>query len=475
MSLRSIRFFLLMPVLAVLSVAVAAAGEVAGAADAANNTFETRLANGMRVIVREDHRAPTAVQMVWYRVGSIDEHDGVTGVAHVTEHMMFKGTPSIGPGEFNRRVAAVGGRDNAFTSTDYTAYFQQVPASQLKTVMALEADRMRHLTLEPAGYDKEIQVIMEERRMRTDDQSTARVHEAMNAVAWQAHPYRRPVIGWMSDLEQMKVGDVRDWYRRWYVPNNATLVVVGDVNHEQVFAWAKATYGQIPARALAERKQYAEPTQTGMRQLEVKAPADLPLLVMGWKAPRLADPQKDVDPYALEMLAQILDGHEAARLPLALVREQQMAVSVDASYDAMNRGPGMFVLQASPRPGHTVGELEQAIRAVLAQVANQGVSEAELARARSQLRAAEVYKKDSVMGQAMEIGMLETLGYGWQTSGLMLDKLNAVTAADVQRVAQSYFGDEQLTIARLVPQPLDEAALVARAKRAQAVQGQGRH
>ena len=473
MSLRSIRFFLLMPVLAVLSVAVA--GEVAGAADAANNTFETRLANGMRVIVREDHRAPTAVQMVWYRVGSIDEHDGVTGVAHVTEHMMFKGTPSIGPGEFNRRVAAVGGRDNAFTSTDYTAYFQQVPASQLKTVMALEADRMRHLTLEPAGYDKEIQVIMEERRMRTDDQSTARVHEAMNAVAWQAHPYRRPVIGWMSDLEQMKVGDVRDWYRRWYVPNNATLVVVGDVNHEQVFAWAKATYGQIPARALAERKQYAEPTQTGMRQLEVKAPADLPLLVMGWKAPRLADPQKDVDPYALEMLAQILDGHEAARLPLALVREQQMAVSVDASYDAMNRGPGMFVLQASPRPGHTVGELEQAIRAVLAQVANQGVSEAELARARSQLRAAEVYKKDSVMGQAMEIGMLETLGYGWQTSGLMLDKLNAVTAADVQRVAQSYFGDEQLTIARLVPQPLDEAALVARAKRAQAVQGQGRH
>jgi zinc protease len=442
---------------------------------AAETTFETRLSNGMRVVVREDRRAPTAVQMVWYRVGSIDEHDGVTGVAHVTEHMMFKGTPSVGPGEFNRRVAAIGGRDNAFTSTDYTAYFQQVPANQLKTVMGLEADRMRHLTLEPAGYNKEIQVVMEERRMRTDDQSTARVHEAMNAVAWQAHPYRRPIIGWMSDLEQLKVQDVRDWYRRWYVPNNAILVVVGDVNHAQVFAWARETYGQVPARELEDRKQFEEPPQAGLRQLEVKAPADLPLLVMGWKAPRLADPQKDMDPYALEMLAQILDGHEAARLPTALVREQQIAVSVDASYDAMNRGPGMFVLQASPRPGHTVAELEQAIRNVLATVAKQGVTEQELSRARSQLRAAQVYKKDSVMGQAMEIGMLETLGYGWRSDELMLDKLNSVTAADVQRVAQSYFSDAQLTIARLVPQPLDEAEMMNRAKRAQASPAAGRH
>ncbi|MEN9903007.1 MAG: hypothetical protein RL651_1671 [Pseudomonadota bacterium] len=441
----------------------------------ADNTFETTLANGMRVVVREDHRAPTAVQMVWYRVGSIDERDGVTGVAHVTEHMMFKGTPSVGPGEFNRRVAAVGGRDNAFTSTDYTAYFQQVPAAQLKTVMALEADRMRHLTLEPGGYSKEIQVIMEERRMRTDDQSSARVHEAMNAVAWQAHPYRRPVIGWMSDLEQMTVADVRDWYRRWYVPNNATLVIVGDVSHQQVFGWARQTYGAIPARALPERKQYEEPMQAGKRQLDVKAPADLPLLVMGWKVPRLNDPRKDVDPYALEMLAQILDGHDAARLPTALVKEQQVAVSVDTSYDSTNRGPSMFMLQASPRPGYTIDQLEQAIRGALTEVANKGVTEQELTRARSQLRSSEVYKKDSMMGQAMEIGMLETLGYGWQASPLMLDKLNQVTVADVQRVAQSYFKDDQLTIARLVPQPLDAAELAARAKRAEAVQAGGRH
>ena len=470
-------------VLAALGLSLAALGVTAvqpalaagAASQSEQQTFETRLSNGMHVVVREDHRAPTAVQMVWYRVGSMDEHDGVTGVAHVTEHMMFKGTPKVGPGEFNRRVAAVGGRDNAFTSTDFTAYFQQVPATQLKTVMGLEADRMRHLTMDAAGFDKEIQVVMEERRMRTDDQSSARVHEAMNAVAWQAHPYRRPVIGWMGDLEQMTVQDVRDWYRRWYVPNNATLVVVGDVDYRQVFAWARETYGQIPARTLADLKTYEEPVQAGMRQLDVKAPADLPLLAMAWKAPRLGDPKQDIDPYALEMLAQILDGHEGARLPAALVREQEVAVSVDASYDAMNRGPGMFILQASPRPGHTVAELEQAIRQVLARVAEQGVSEQELNRARSQLRAAEVYKKDSMMGQAMEIGMLETLGYGWRTSGIMLDKLNAVTAADVQRVARSYFTDAQLTIARLVPQPLDEAEMVARAKRAQSASAQGRH
>jgi len=196
---------------------------------------------------------------------------------------------------------------------------------------------------------------------------------------------------------------------------------------------------------------------------------------MGWKAPRLADPQQDVDPYALEMLAQILDGHEAARLPAALVREQQVAVSVDASYDAMNRGPGMFVLQASPRPGHTVAELESAIRQALTTVADKGVTEQELSRARSQLRAAQVYKKDSVMGQAMEIGMLETLGYGWRSDALMLDKLNAVTVADVQRVAQTYFTDTQLTIARLAPQPLDAAEVASRAQRGQAAPASGRH
>jgi zinc protease len=208
-------------------------------ATAQANPFETTLKNGLRIIVKEDHRAPTAVQMVWYRVGSIDEVDGNSGVAHVLEHMMFKGTPKVGPGEFNRLVAAAGGRDNAFTSRDYTAYFQQVPKEKLPEMMQLEADRMRHLNVDPKEFAQEIKVVMEERRMRTDDNPQAKLFEQMNAVAFQAHPYRRPIIGWMSDLETMTAADARTWYDTWYVPNNATLVIAGDVDHQEVFAQAE--------------------------------------------------------------------------------------------------------------------------------------------------------------------------------------------------------------------------------------------
>ncbi len=206
-------------------------------------THEHQLANGLRVIVKEDRRAPTAVHMVWYRVGSMDETNGATGVAHVLEHMMFKGTPSVGPGEFNRRVAAAGGRDNAFTSRDYTAYFQQVPKERLPEMMRLEADRMRHLTLDANEFGQEIKVVMEERRLRTEDQPQALLFEQLSAVAFQAHPYRVPIIGWMNDLENMTAADARTWYDRWYAPNNAYVLVVGDVEHEAVFRLAEENYG----------------------------------------------------------------------------------------------------------------------------------------------------------------------------------------------------------------------------------------
>ena len=217
------------------------------------NPYETTLKNGLRVIVKEDRRAPTAVQMVWYRIGSMDEVDGASGVAHVLEHMMFKGTPSVGPGEFNKRVAAVGGRDNAFTGKDYTAYFQQVPPAHLPAMMALEADRMQNLVLTDDEFRRELEVVKEERRLRTDDKARSLVIEQLMATAFQAHPYRRPIIGWMSDLENMTASDARDWYTRWYVPNNATLVVVGDVDHQAVFREAARTYGAVKARALPAR------------------------------------------------------------------------------------------------------------------------------------------------------------------------------------------------------------------------------
>jgi len=427
------------------------------AVPASANPFEHKLGNGLRVIVKEDRRAPTAVHFVWYRAGSMDETNGTTGVAHVLEHMMFKGTPSVGPGEFNKRVAAAGGRDNAFTSRDYTAYFQQVPKEKLEDMMALEADRMRHLTLAANEFEQEIKVVMEERRLRTDDQPQALMFEAMNAVAFKAHPYRVPIIGWMNDLENMTVQDARDWYERWYVPNNAYVVVVGDVDHKAVFRAAEKHYGGLKPRALPLRKPQDEPAQAGVRRVSVKAPAELPVLIMGYRAPVIRDVEKDLDPYALEMLGAVLSGHGAARFSKHLVREQRLAVSAGAEYDSSARGPGMFYLVGTPSDGKTVAEMEAGLRAEIARVQNDGVSAEELARAKAQLVAGEVYKLDSMFAQAMEIGQLEAVGLPYTSGDRIIEKLKAVTAEQVQAVARRYFVDDGLTIGVLDPQPLSSA------------------
>ena len=426
------------------------------AATASANPFEQQLPNGLRVIVKEDHRAPTVVHMVWYRAGSIDEFNGTTGVAHLLEHMMFKGTPTIGAGQFSKRVAAAGGRDNAFTNRDYTAYFQQVPKDKLGEMMRLEADRMRHLTLSAEEYAQEIKVVMEERRLRTDDQPQAQLYEQLNSVAFQASPYRVPVIGWMSDLESMTVKDARAWYDRWYVPNNAFVVVVGDVEHEQVFRLAERAYGALKPRALPERKPQVEPEQKGMRRLTVKAPAELPVVLMAFKVPVVRDVEKDVDPYALEMLSAVLDGYDAARLNQHLVRDQRLATSVGAGYDSTSRGPGLFYLQGSPAAGKTPAEIEAALRAEVARIASEGVSPAELERAKSQLVAGQIYKLDSMFAQAMEIGQLETSGLSYRQDKRLIEKLQAVTAEQVQAVAKTYFGDDGLTVGVLDPQPLPD-------------------
>ncbi|MFZ2855165.1 MAG: pitrilysin family protein [Rhodocyclaceae bacterium] len=420
------------------------------------NPFEHRLANGLRVIVKEDHRAPTAAHMVWYRAGSMDEKNGTTGVAHVLEHMMFKGTPSAGPGEFNRRVAAAGGRDNAFTSRDYTAYFQQVPKQKLEEMIQLEADRMRHLSLDAKEFAQEIKVVMEERRLRTDDQPQSMLFEQMSGVAFQSHPYRVPIVGWMNDLENMTVHDAREWYERWYVPNNAYVVIVGDVEHQQVFKLAEKYYGPLKARDLPARKPQDEPAQVGIRRLTVKAPADLPVVLMAYKVPVIRDVEKDSDPYALEMLSAILDGHDAARFSKHLIREQRLAVAAGVGYDTTARGPGMFYVQGSPSAGKTPLELEAGFRAELAGIQKDGVTAEELTRARAQLVAGQIYKLDSMFGQAMEIGQLESAGISHRLDRRMIEKLQAVTAEQVQAVAQKYLRDDALTVAELDPQPLPQ-------------------
>ncbi|MBL8483552.1 MAG: insulinase family protein, partial [Rhodocyclaceae bacterium] len=391
---------------------------------------------------------------VWYRCGAIDETDGTSGVAHALEHMMFKGTAKLKEGEFSRRVAQAGGRDNAFTSLDYTGYYVQVPKARLSDMMALEADRMANLALRPEDFAKEIKVVMEERRLRTEDQPRALVHEALFATVFKESPYRRPVIGWMADLERMTDQDARDWYKRWYVPNNAYIVVVGDVQHAEVFRLAEKHYGKIAARPLAAVKPLTEPPQRGIQRIEVKAPAELPYLAMAWKVPKLVDVERDREPYALEVLAAVLDGGDAARLAKNLVRAQKVAQGVGVSYDSTLRGDALFIADGTPANGHSVQELEAALRAEIAAIAANGVSEKELDRVKVQLVASQVYKRDSMMSQAIEIGTVEASGFNWRDDDKMIEKVKSVTAAEVQAVAAKYFGDDQLTVARLDPQPL---------------------
>ena len=422
---------------------------------------EYSLGNGLRLVVKEDHRSPVVISQIWYKAGSIDELNGATGVAHVLEHMMFKGTKKVPGGEFSRRIAAAGGRENAFTSRDYTAYFQQLQKSRLPLAMKLESDRMRNLILTENEFAKEIRVVMEERRLRTDDQPRALVHEKMTATAYQSHPYRRPVIGWMNDLENMNVRDAKEWYDRWYAPNNAVLVVVGDVNPKEVFVLAQKYYGQIKSRPLLpldKRKPQTEPLQAGIKRITVKAPARLPYLAMGYHAPVLRNPATDWEPYALEMLAGVMDGNESARLNKELVREQRIASSAGAGYDSTARGPGMFYLDGTPSEGKTVADLEAALRGEVEKLVRDGVTEEELARVKAQVVAGHVFQLDSMSYQAMQIGQLESIGLSYRDVDTMLKKLQAVTAEQVRDVAKKYLKDDSLTVAILDPQPLEQKA-----------------
>ncbi len=420
---------------------------------APSNTHEFVLANGLKLIVREDHRAPTVAHMVWYRAGSMDEVNGKTGVAHVLEHMMFKGTDKVKSGEFSRLVAAVGGRENAFTSRDYTAYFQQVEKSKLDEVMKLEADRMSNLNFDDAEFLKEIQVVMEERRLRTEDNPTSLLYESLMATAFMSSPYRHPVVGWMNDLVNMKAADARDWYRSWYKPNNATVVIAGDVDPKVILQAVEKYYGAASARELPDRKPQIEPPQKGIKRVQVKAPADSAQLAMAWKAPKLQVGKLDDDePYALELLAAVLDGYDNARLNRALVKQERVVNDVSVGYDMVSRGPELFVISTSMAKGKTVEQAESSIRKALKEIVDKGILESELKRIKVRILSDQIYKRDSIFGQAMEIGSTEMAGFSWRDIDVMLDKMQKITPTQVQAVAKKYLVDEGLTIAVLDPQ-----------------------
>ena len=297
---------------------------------------------------------------------------------------------------------------------------------------------------------------MEERRTRTDDRARSVVFEQLMATALIAHPYRAPVIGWMNDLENMNAADARAFYEKWYAPNNATLVVVGDVSHAEVFKLAQEYFGPLQSKVLPQRKPQDEPRQVGIRRISVKAAAEQPYLLMAYRAPKLVDADKDWEPYALDMLSSVLDGNGASRFSRELIRGTQIASSVDASYDGMGRGPGFFYFSGVPTAGKTLAELEQAVRGEVKKIIDNGVSEDELQRIKAQVIASRVYERDSMFFQARQIGSMETIGFSYKLIDLMTEKFKAVTAEQVREVAKKYLLDDALTVAYLDPQPVGE-------------------
>ena len=435
-------------------IALLALGLLPAGLVAATKVHEFNLDNGLRLLVQEDHRAPVVVSQVWYKVGSSYEHDGITGASHVLEHMMFKGTEKMPAGEFSRRIAELGGRENAFTSRDYTAYFQTLERSRLETAFELEADRMRGLLLDPEEFAKEVRVVMEERRLRTEDSPTSLTYERFNATASLTSPIRNPVIGWMDDLESLRVEDLQTWYRQWYAPNNVTVVVVGDVDPEAVHVLAQKHFGPLEPSEIVPPKPRPEITQQGTRRLTVRLPAELPYLVMGYKVPVLGTAEESDDAYALEVLAGVLDGGNSARLARDLVRGSAIAASAGAGYSLHGRLPGLFLLDGTPANGHDVGELEQALRDQLRRLQEEPVTADELARIKAQVVAGKVYERDSVFYQAMQIGTLETVGLGWEQLDAYVERVNAVSPEQLQQAARKYFDDDTLTVAVLEPLPI---------------------
>jgi zinc protease len=418
---------------------------------------EQILTNGLKILVQEDHRSPVVVSQVWYKVGASYEPNGITGISHMLEHTMFKGTDKHPAGEFSRIIAENGGEENAFTGYDYTAYFQTMSASKLAVSFDLEADRMRHLHILPEELKKELEVVTEERRMRTEDNPQAKMAEQFAAMAYTSSPYKNPIIGWQTDIAAYTAPDLEAWYQRWYAPNNATLVVVGDVKTADVFALAQQYFGDLKASEILPLKPQIEAPQIGVRKMTIKVPAKLPSVLLGYHVPTLKTAESESEAYALEVLAGVLDGGSSARLSSALIRGKQIAVAANAGYNLTSRLDDLFELEGTPAEGKTVWDVEAALKQEISQLQTKLVEPAELQKIKAQVLAGEVYQRDSNFYQAMQLGMLETVGLGWKKEAEYVEKINHITAEQVRNVARKYLIDDHLNVAYLEPQKINTA------------------
>jgi len=413
---------------------------------------EVSFSNGAKLIVEEDHSAPVAMVQVWLKVGGRDEVPGKTGLAHVFEHMMFKGSNALKPGEYSKRIAAMGGNDNAFTSHDFTAYFETVPAKQVDTVIKMEAERFAHLALDADEFGREIKVIMEERRMRTEDDPNSHMFEELSAAALRLHPYRNPVIGWMQDLKRLNIHDVRTFYKKHYVARNATIVIVGDVNFKHVKNIVKHSFGSMKNVTVPARFNPTEPEPLGAKRVDVHLPAKSPVLAITLPVPVWKPGVNDTEAAALAIATHILGGGRTALLQRQLVDKQRKAFSASAGYDPFGMGLDLWYAYGMLGTKQSSHEFEKALWAILKNMGNKPVSEKQLQIAKKNIIASEIFAQDSLYLRAKTIGRMETVGIGAIHKDAWLNAIRAVTAQDIQHIAKKYFQPERATTGTLKPE-----------------------
>ncbi|NWF38902.1 insulinase family protein [Mariprofundus sp. NF] len=408
--------------------------------------------NGVKLIVEEDHSAPVAMVQIWLRVGGRDELPGKTGLAHVFEHMMFKGSDKLEPGEYSKRISAMGGNDNAFTSTDFTAYFETVPAKRVNEVLAMEAERFANLKLRDEDFQKEIKVIMEERRMRTEDDPNSRMFEELSAASLRLHPYRNPVIGWMQDLEQLTIADVKAFYKKHYVAGNVVVVVVGDVDFDQMKKAVAKTFGRLKTGPVPARFNPVEPKSFGPKRIEVSLPAQLPMLAITVPVPVWKPGENDREAAALSLATQILAGGRAARMQRELVDEQRAAFAASAGYDAHGMGLDLWYAYGMLGPGQSPEAFEKSLWQLLGDMAVNKVDENRLNAAKRNIIAANVFAQDSLYLRAKEIGRMEVVGLGAANRDRWIEAIKSVTAEDIKTVMGRWLKQERSTTGTLLPE-----------------------
>jgi len=409
------------------------------------------LANGMQVVVVTNRRVPVVTHMVWYRVGAADEERGTSGIAHFLEHLMFKGTEKLAPGAFSRIVAKNGGRDNAFTSWDYTAYYQNVARDRLELVMSMEADRMANLRLTDEVVLPERDVVLEERRQRTDNEPASRLSEQMNATLYVHHPYGIPIIGWPQEIAKLTRADAEAWYKAWYTPNNAILVVAGDVTAEELKPLAEKYYGPVAPRAVPERKRVEEPPLSAARRVILRdAEVRQPAMHRAWVAPSYRrDP--DGHAYALQVLAEVMSSGATGRLYRSLVVEQKIATSAWLGYSPTAWDATALSVGASPAAGVSMDKLEAALEREVAKLLEGGVTAEEVATAKRRMLAEAAYARDSLTGPAQALGAALATGQSVDDVENWPVRIDAVTADQVNAAARSVLSKPNHVTGLLLP------------------------